>query len=56
VTEGEIGVVQPGFSKDEFERQLAVQTATAQSLRQLFGMLSDTSRATGRPARILASP
>ncbi len=58
VVRGSIGIVQPGLSAHEFSAQLGLEAAPAeaQSLRELFSVLSDTALSDGADLVLLVSP
>lgn len=58
VVRGSIGIVQPGLSAHEFSTQLELEAvpAGAQSLRELFSVLSDTALSDGADLVLLVSP
>jgi hypothetical protein len=54
---GEIGIVQPGLSRDQLvNAPRATPGTTANSLHQLFGVFADTVAVTGSRALVLGSP
>lgn len=57
IVHGEIAIVQPGFSRNEFlSTPSAAAGTTANSLHQLFGVVADTVAVTGNRAIVLGSP
>ena len=58
VIRGSIGIVQPGLSAHALNAQLELEPvpAGAQSLRELFSILSDTALSDGADLVLLVSP